>query len=100
MKQKLDPRLLALLEQPAPGATAHEVVDVMIGLDAPLSQEMQNDLNERGFALRSEAGTVLTGSVALANASQLAESPHVLMIELSAPLYREGLAPYETDFTE
>jgi hypothetical protein len=97
MKQKLDPRLLAKLEQSTSEA---EVVDVLVALDIPLTPALRQDLQQRGLALRTDAGTVLTGSLALNEVFQLAGSPHILMIELSGPLYSEGRRHIESCCTE
>lgn len=89
MRQKLDPRLLEILERSAANLNHRGEVDVLVAVDAPLSASVRDDLVRRGLALRTEAGTVLTGSVQLTDVILLADSPRVVQIELSAPLYPE-----------
>ena len=90
MNTKLDPRLAELVERAAAGAAAGDTpVDVLVGLAEPLDAAGRRDLEARGLRVRSDTGTVLTGSVALRDVVRLAESPHVKKLEASAPLYRE-----------
>lgn len=97
MKQKLDPRLQAMLERPS---TETEVVDVLVALDIPLLPALREELQQSGLALRTVAGAVLTGSLALTKVPMLAALPYVVMIELSSPLYLEEHTRFEQDVTE
>ena len=87
MRQKLDPRMLELLERSDKTQGELDTVQVLLAIDAPLSVDTRDDLIRRGLSLRTEAGTVLTGSVRLRNIGELEDSPHVVQIELSAPQY-------------
>ena len=89
MSPKLDPRLLELLESTSATSTPTRLIDVLVGLDTPLTPELRDDLGRRGLSVRTDASTVLTGTVALHDLARLAESPRVQQIELSAPLYTE-----------
>jgi hypothetical protein len=91
MPEKLDPRLLELVERSNQdvGESAR-VVEVVVGLDAPLDSGIRRDLVARGLSPRSELGTVLTGTIKLGDVSELADSPRVVKIEASAPLFRES----------
>jgi hypothetical protein len=91
MQEKLDPRLLALVESAGTDAEASAgTVDVLVGLDLPLDASTRNDLTSRGLTLRSDVGTVLTGSIKIGDVARLARSERVVKVEASAPLYREG----------
>ena len=90
MAEKLDPRLLDMVQHAGTGDEDNAAsVDVIVGLDAPIDDAARRDLMKRGLALRSEIGTVLTGSVRITDVGRLADSVHVVKIEASAPLYRE-----------
>jgi hypothetical protein len=86
VNEKLDPALEAIVE--TAGATADRV-DVLVGLDVPADDPVLADLTARGLAPRANTGTVLTGSIATDDVARLAESPHVVKIEASAPLHPE-----------
>jgi hypothetical protein len=95
VSEKLDPGLLDLIEQAENGIVAGTaIVQLLIGLNAPLTVSERDDLLARGLNVRSEIGSVLTGSIAVNQVRKLAESPHVVKLELSAPLYPEA-APRE-----
>jgi hypothetical protein len=90
VSDKLDPQLLALVEQSEAGQLdSQSVVDVLVGLDAPLDPARSRDLTARGLTIRSEIGTVLTGSIQLQDVARLAASEHVIRVDASTPLYRE-----------
>ena len=92
MSEKLDPGLLDLVEQAERGVVAGTaIVQLLIGLNAPLTPADRNDLVARGLRVRSEIGDVLTGSIAVGQLRQLADSPHVVKLELSAPLFPENV---------
>ena len=92
MSEKLDPGLLDLVEQAERGVVAGTaIVQLLIGLNAPLTPADRNDLVARGLSVRSEIGDVLTGSIAVGQLRALAESPHVVKLELSAPLFPENV---------
>jgi hypothetical protein len=91
MSEKLDPGLLDLVEQAERGVVAGTaIVQLLIGLNAPLTPADRNDLVARGLRVRSEIGDVLTGSIAVGQLRELAASPHVVKLELSAPLFPEN----------
>ena len=89
--EKLDPRLLELVEH-AEGATgeAETVINVLVGLDAPLDAESRAALVNKGLTIRSELGNVLTGSIKLKDVTSVASSPRVVKLELSGPLYPDN----------
>lgn len=88
--EKLDPRLLAIIEEAEQGSRDRTAaVDVLVGLDVPLDQDSRAELAARGLHVRSEIGTVLTGSVALSDVRRLAGATHVVKVEASAPLHPE-----------
>lgn len=90
MHTKLDPQLADLVERTESSrGDAAAMVDVLVGLATPLDAAIRADLVARGLRMRSEIGTVLTGSVPLRDVRRLAQSPHVLKLEASTPLYRE-----------
>lgn len=90
MSNKLDPQLADLVGQSEAGGDDRTAsVDVLVGLDAPLDAATRADLIDRGLRVRSEIGTVLTGSVMLQHVRRVADSPRVVKIEASVPLYRE-----------
>lgn len=92
MSEKLDPGLLDLVEQAERGVVAGTaIVQLLIGLNAPLTPADRNDLIARGLRVRSEIGDVLTGSIAVGQLRALAASPHVVKLELSAPLFPESV---------
>lgn len=96
MHTKLDPHLADLVEQAETNrGAAATTVDVLVGLATPVDAAIRADLTARGLRMRSEIGTVLTGSVPLRDVRRLAESPHVLKLEASTPLYREPTNPGE-----
>lgn len=90
MDEKLDPKLLQVVEKAHADTSAGAVVQVLVGLDAALDETQRKDLASRGLTVRSEIGTVLTGSVAVQDVRRLAESPRVTKIELSGPMFPEG----------
>lgn len=96
MTEKLDPRLLDLVERTPPGATEQDAsLTVLLALDAVPDDAIRNDLENLGLSLRSIAGDVLTGTVRLGDVRRLAASPHVITIELSGALYPEGFEGME-----
>jgi hypothetical protein len=91
VSEKLDPGLLDLVEQADRGIVAGTaIVQLLIGLNAPLTPADRNDLVARGLRVRSEIGDVLTGSIAVGQLRELAASPHVVKLELSGPLFPEN----------
>ncbi len=102
MPEKLDPRLLDAVERAAAGGVddaGDTEVDVIVGLDGPLDAGTRQDLTARGLRVRSEIGDVLTGSMLLRAAHNVAASPHVRAIEASGPLFPESSAE-DTTFDE
>lgn len=90
MQQKLDPRLLEMVQQAQAGVReAAATVDVMVALSTPLTPALRRDLKTRGLNLRSEIETILTGSIRLSDVSRLAGLAQVVKIEASSPLYPE-----------
>jgi len=90
VREKLDPRLLELVEQADAGLLPPATtVDVMVGLDVPIDAAIRDELASRGLSLRSMIGTVLTGSIRLVDAERLAAFERIVKLESSAPLYRE-----------
>jgi len=90
MPEKLDPRLLELVQSVDGGRGDSEAtVEVLVALDAPIDAGVREELTARGLSLRSEIGTILTGTIRLKDVSRLASSPRVVKLEASAPLYRE-----------
>jgi hypothetical protein len=99
---KLDPRLAELVEAADSGvAEGTAPVDVLVALDVPIDDEIRQDLGARGLSIVSEVSTVLTGNVVINSLSHVAESPHVVKLEASAPLYAEPeYPPSQTDYGE
>jgi hypothetical protein len=92
MSEKLDPGLLDLVEQAERGIGAGTaIVQLLIGLNAPLTPVERDDLVARGLRMRSEIGDVLTGTIAVGRLRELAASPHVVKLELSGPLFPENV---------
>jgi len=90
MPSKLDPRLLEAVERTVANIAERErLVDVLVALNRPLDSVVRGDLTGRGLSVRTDAGTILTASVALGRVNAVAESPHVLKLELSSPLFGE-----------
>lgn len=90
MAEKLDPRLLEVVERAEAGsADAEAVIGVLVGLNAPLNEKSRKDLISKGLTLRSEIGTVLTGSISVKDVVSVAGSPSVVKLEMSGPLYPE-----------
>jgi hypothetical protein len=90
MAEKLDPRLLDMVQHADAGhGDSAATVDVLVAVDAPIDAAARGDLTARGLNLRSEVGTVLTGSIRVGDVNRLAASSRVVKIEASAPLYRE-----------
>jgi hypothetical protein len=90
VREKLDPRLLELIEQADAGLVEPSTtVDVLVGLDVPIDASIRSELASRGLSLRSAIGTVLTGSIRVVDAERLAASERIVKLESSAPLYRE-----------
>jgi hypothetical protein len=90
MAEKLDPRLLDMVQHADAGQSdSSATVDVLVAVDAPIDAAARRDLTARGLNMRSEVGTILTGSIRIGDVSRLAASSRVVKIEASAPLYRE-----------
>jgi hypothetical protein len=90
MAEKLDPRLLELVQNVDAGVGDSAVtVDVIVALNAPIDAAVRQELTSRGLTLRSEIGNVLTGSVTIGDVRRLAGAACVVKVEASAPLYRE-----------
>ena len=90
MSEKLDPRLAELVEQAETESGDRAVtLDVLVGLDVPLDATSRAELSALGLGVRSEIGTVLTGTISVADVRRLATSPRVVKVEASAPLFRE-----------
>jgi hypothetical protein len=89
MPEKLDPMLRDLVERADVRPAA---VDVLVALDAPLDSRSRRDLAERGLTVRSDVGTIVTGSIELGDVGRLAESEQVVKVEAAAPLFPENPA--------
>jgi hypothetical protein len=89
---KIDPNLLASLEQLESQSEDDREIQVIVGLRTAADPSTEADLARRGLMVRSRAGDVLTGSVRLGNVRHLAEAACIVKIEASTPLYPEGLA--------
>ncbi len=101
MTQKLDPRLLELIENAAQDARDLETtLVILLGLDTNLDPDTRHDLEARGLSVRSVIGDVLTGTVRLQDVPQLAASPRVRSIELSSALYPEAQRDIEPFYGE
>jgi hypothetical protein len=90
MSEKLDPALRDLVDHAE--ANAAQPVDVLVAVDTPMDPELGRELLERGLHVRSEIGTVLTGSINVQDVDRLADSDRVVKVESSAPLFREPTA--------
>ena len=60
---KLDPRLAEMVERAETARGTAAKLDVLVGLHAELDAAARAELTALGLAVRSEVGTVLTGSV-------------------------------------
>lgn len=91
MPDKLDPALSELVETAGSSAEGRSAtIDVMVGIETELDDAARDDLAARGLAVRSEVGTVLTGSIMIGDVGRLAESANVVKLEASAPLHLES----------
>jgi hypothetical protein len=88
LAEKLDPGLLALVETAGPEERERSV-DVLVALSRPADAELVDALSKLGLRTRSTIGTILTGSIDVGNVSRLAESPDIIKLESSTPMYRE-----------
>ena len=86
---KLDARLVAALEDPAPAAAGSTALPVFVHLNAPLSKAERDKLAELGLprsSLTSDEGGIATASLSPEQVRQLSESPSVRQLRLSVPL--------------
>ncbi len=87
MGDKMDPKLLELLEDAS--VEPARQLELMVALTSDIDDAIRAELLARGLRIRSELGTILTGSAPVENLARVSDSPHVLKLELSAPMYRE-----------
>lgn len=91
MAEKLDPRLLELVQAASGDAAAQRVAtDVLVALDAPIDDRVRRELTDRGLRIRSEIGTIVTGSINVGDARRLARSARVVKVEASGPMYQDA----------
>jgi hypothetical protein len=86
---KIDPMLRRLLESPVERGSA-PTVDVIVAVSSPPSEADLQALRDRGLAVRSVIGDVLTGSAPLSAVPRIAEHEAIVRIEASTPLYPEA----------
>ena len=91
MSDKLDPALAELLADPQ--IDADRFVAVLIGLRAPASDAVLQELRDRGLTLRSVIGDVLTGAAPLSRMDAIAAQPEVVRIEVGGALLPETPPP-------
>jgi hypothetical protein len=91
MSDKLDPALAELLADPQ--IDIDRTIAVLIGLRAPASDVVLQELRDRGLTLRSVIGDVLTGSAPLSRMGAIAQQPEVVRIEVGGVLLPETLPP-------
>lgn len=89
MTEKLDPALLAMVEEEARGTENLDDVVVIVALGAPAAGTDIAQLQESGLTTRSTIGDIVTGKIAIGNLRRLAELPMVVKVEASGPIFRE-----------
>lgn len=91
MADKLDPRLSELVESADSGdGDRLAPVDVLVAIDIELDDAVRDTLTSRGLTVRSELGTILTGSIKIGDVQRLAESSNVVKLEAGTSLYPEA----------
>lgn len=93
MTDKLDPVLQEHLERADALHDASQRIDVLVSLTRPPDDAVLADLAERGLDVRSVAGDILTGAVALAAVTTVAESDAVVSIDAGGRLGPESSDP-------
>jgi hypothetical protein len=87
---KLDPRLSELVESAESGSGDRSAsVDVLVAIDTEIDEVVRDALTARGLTVRSEMGTILTGSIRLGDVPLLAESSNVIKLEAGTTLFPE-----------
>ncbi len=91
MSDKLDPELRQLVDAVTLSAMAGSVskLRILVALSRPAEATDRVRLKEAGLEMGSEAGEILTGTIATSRLEALAADPLVVKIEGSRPLEPE-----------